>query len=71
VIGVLSNATANSGDAQCGGGEEKQIEEGTLVRPPNSKSDLVAVADPRETQNRTPATTKETSDILTNCRSRF
>jgi hypothetical protein len=47
-------------------------EEGTVMRtPPNFKSDAVAVADPRQTQRLTPATTKEASDILTNCRNWF
>jgi hypothetical protein len=34
----------------------------------SSKTDPVAFADPPETRNVTPATTKEVSDILTNCR---
>jgi hypothetical protein len=34
----------------------------------SSKTDPVAVADPPEKRNLTPATTKEVSDILTNCR---
>jgi hypothetical protein len=49
-------------------GEGKKIDEGTMIPPSNPKSDPVAVADPRETRSLTPATTKETADILTNRR---
>jgi hypothetical protein len=54
-------------------GEGKKTDEGTVMpRPePNSKSDPVAVADPPETETLTLATTKEASDILTNCRNGF
>jgi hypothetical protein len=54
-------------------GEGKKIDEGTVMPllESNSKSDPVAVADPRETQSLTPATTKEASDILINCRNEF
>jgi hypothetical protein len=45
-------------------GEGQKTDEGTMMPPPepNSKSDPVAVTDPRETQSLTPATTKEASD---------
>jgi hypothetical protein len=51
-------------------GEGKKIDEGAMMPllESNSKSDHVAVADPRETQNLTPATTKEACDSLINCR---
>jgi hypothetical protein len=41
-------------------GEGKKTDEATMMPPPNSisKSDPAAVADPRETQNLTRATTK-------------
>jgi hypothetical protein len=51
-------------------GEGKKTDEGTMIPlpEPNSKSDPVAVADPPEMRNQTPATTKEAFDILTNSR---
>jgi hypothetical protein len=54
-------------------GEGKKIDEGTRMPPPepNSNSDAVAVADPRETQSLTLATTKEASDILIKYRNWF
>jgi hypothetical protein len=53
--------------------EAKKKDEGTRMPQPelNSKSDPVAVADPRETQSLTPATTNTSSDILINCRNWF
>jgi hypothetical protein len=53
--------------------EGKKTDEGTMMSPPepNSQSDAVAIADPLETRSLTPATTKEASDILTNCRNLF
>jgi hypothetical protein len=48
-------------------GEGKKTDEGTMMQPPkpisNSKSDPVAVNDPCETQNPTPATTEKAPDI--------
>jgi hypothetical protein len=54
-------------------GEGKKIEEEMTMLPPeiNSKSDPVAIVDPLEMQSLTPATTKEASDILINCRNGF
>jgi hypothetical protein len=54
-------------------GERRKIDEGAMRSPaePNSKSDLPAVTDPRETQSLTPATTKDASNILIHCRNRF
>jgi hypothetical protein len=51
-------------------GEGKKTDEGAMMPllESNSKSDPVTVADPRETQSLTPATTNEVSDILINCR---
>jgi hypothetical protein len=51
-------------------GEGKKTHDGTMMTPPEPKpkSDLVAVTDPGETERVTPATTKEVSDILINCR---
>jgi hypothetical protein len=51
-------------------GEGKKIDDGTMMPTPepDSNSNPVAVADPRETQSLTPATTNEASDIMTNGR---
>jgi hypothetical protein len=49
-------------------GERKKTHEGRMMPPPDCRSDPVAVGDPLETQTVTPATTKEPSDILMNCR---
>jgi hypothetical protein len=45
-----------------------------MTMPPpelKSKYDAAAVADPRETRSVTPATTKDTSDILINSRNQI
>jgi hypothetical protein len=54
-------------------GEGKKTDEGTVIGPPEheSESEPVAVADPHETRNPTPAATKEASHILTNCGGEF
>jgi hypothetical protein len=44
-------------------GEGKKIDDGMMMPPPNSKSDPVAVDDPCETRNPTPATTEKAPDI--------
>jgi hypothetical protein len=51
-------------------GEEKKAEEGTVISPSEdeSKFNAVAVADPPDAQNQTPATVKEVFSILINCR---
>jgi hypothetical protein len=59
---VTASVAANHG---------KNIDEGTTTPVSISKSDRVAVADPREAQTLRPATTKEASDILIDCRNQF
>jgi hypothetical protein len=55
--------------------EGKKTEEGTMMSPSEheseSESNLTVIIDPPETQSLTPATTKEASDILINCRNWF
>jgi hypothetical protein len=41
--------------------EEKKAEEGTMMPPPEPKSNLAAVADPPEAQTLTPAMTERVS----------
>jgi hypothetical protein len=48
--------------------EGKKTEEGMTMSTPEPASNSVAVADPTETQNLTPAAMEEASDIVTNCR---
>jgi hypothetical protein len=54
-------------------GEGKKIDEGVMtpLLESNSKSNPVAVADPRETQSLTPATTTEAFGIMKKCRNEF
>jgi hypothetical protein len=69
---LLKPATGDSGDAQlCGrrGKENRGRKLSPLER--KSKFDSVAVADLCETRSRMFAITKETSDILRNCRKLF
>jgi hypothetical protein len=51
--------------------EGKETEEGTMMALPNSRLDLVSVADPHEMQNPMPATTKEASEILSTAETSF
>jgi hypothetical protein len=60
---VLKRMAAGLGDARCRSQRPKETNEGTMMWRPEPKSNVMAVADP--------ATTKEPSDIATNCRSRF
>jgi hypothetical protein len=55
------------------GGEGKKNDEGTMIPEPevNSKSDTVAVGDPREKPILTAATTREAFDTPINCRNQF
>jgi hypothetical protein len=48
-----------------------KTEEGTMMSHLEGSANPAAVADPCETRNSTPATTKEGSDILINCRNCF
>jgi hypothetical protein len=48
--------------------EGKKTEEGMMMSTPEPPSNSVAVADPTEAQNLTPAMTEEASDIVTNCK---
>jgi hypothetical protein len=54
-----------SGVAASGG---KKTEEEMTMSTPELQAHSVAVADPREAQNPTPATAEEASDIVTNCK---
>jgi hypothetical protein len=49
----------------------EKTDEGTMMLKSTPESNPVAVAELPETQTLTPATTKEATDILINCRNRF
>jgi hypothetical protein len=49
----------------------KKTDEGTMMSTSTAKSNPATVAEWPETQILTPATTKEASDILINCRNKF
>jgi hypothetical protein len=51
--------------------EGKKTDEGTMMLPSTAEYNPATVAESPETQTLTPATTKEASDILINCRNRF
>jgi hypothetical protein len=50
--------------------EGKKTEEGMTMSTPEPPSNWVALADPPEGQNLTPATTKEAAAIVTNCKTK-
>jgi hypothetical protein len=62
-LDCLKRPRVDSGDYSPAVGAGKKIDEVTMkwTAEPNSKSDPVAVADPRETQSLMPATTSEES----------
>jgi hypothetical protein len=49
----------------------KKTEEGTMMWPLRAESSPMAIADSPEAQTLTPATTKEGSDIVRNCKPLF
>jgi hypothetical protein len=51
--------------------EGKKTDEGTMMFSSQHKSNPATVAESPETRTLTPATTKEASDILINCRKKF
>jgi hypothetical protein len=51
--------------------EGKKTEEGMTMSTPEPPSNSVALADPLEARNLTPATTKEAADIVTNCKTQY
>jgi hypothetical protein len=72
MIGALSNTRRPSRVmASVPTSEGKKTDEGTMTLPSTAESNPVTVVESPETQTLTPATTKEISDMLINCRNKF
>jgi hypothetical protein len=53
------------------GSEGKKTDDGTMMWPPETKRNPMAVAAPPEAEASTPAATERASDILTDCKTLF
>jgi hypothetical protein len=71
VIGIFENPPSSWVTPSVAASEGKKTDEGTMMWPREPEPNAVAVVDPSEAQTLMHATTKEASDILTNCKISF